>query len=256
MDNFLIKASRKPKLRNPLLIEGLPGTGNVAKIAVDYLIEVLGAKKFMEIYSYTFPNSVFVAPDSTIKLPSIEFYYCKNKNRDLVLLVGDIQPIGEKESYELANKLLDVAKTMGIKEIVTLGGIGLQKEPSSPRVHAAVTSKEYRRKLKNIAILDGDKTFGFIVGAAGLLLGLGQLKGFKGIALLGETYAHPTHFGIKSSLAVLRALSLFLKMDLSLKNLEKEIKYAENKMKKKKSAKKNIEKVMKSFDGVRHRYIG
>ena len=31
-----------PKLKKPILIVGLPGIGNVGKIAVDFLIEELG----------------------------------------------------------------------------------------------------------------------------------------------------------------------------------------------------------------------
>ena len=34
-----------PRLNKPVFIEGLPGIGNVGKIAVDFLIEELGAKK-------------------------------------------------------------------------------------------------------------------------------------------------------------------------------------------------------------------
>ena len=54
-----IKRLGKVKIKNPILIEGLPGIGNVGKIAVDFIIENLNAKKIFEIYSYSFP-SVFV----------------------------------------------------------------------------------------------------------------------------------------------------------------------------------------------------
>ena len=36
---------KKPKLNNPILIEGLPGIGNVGKLAVEHLIEMTKAKK-------------------------------------------------------------------------------------------------------------------------------------------------------------------------------------------------------------------
>ena len=38
---FKIKKISRPKLKNPILIEGLPGMGNVGKIAVDFMIENL-----------------------------------------------------------------------------------------------------------------------------------------------------------------------------------------------------------------------
>ena len=37
----------KVKIKDPVLIEGLPGMGNVGKIAVDFLIDVLNAKKLL-----------------------------------------------------------------------------------------------------------------------------------------------------------------------------------------------------------------
>ncbi|MEM7826591.1 MAG: PAC2 family protein, partial [Candidatus Aenigmatarchaeota archaeon] len=44
----------KPKLKNPIFVEGLPGIGNVGRIACGYLIEELKAKKFAELYSSHF----------------------------------------------------------------------------------------------------------------------------------------------------------------------------------------------------------
>ena len=37
-----------PKLKNAVFIEGLPGIGNVGKVAVDFLIDELKAKKLYE----------------------------------------------------------------------------------------------------------------------------------------------------------------------------------------------------------------
>jgi len=36
-----------PKLKDPILIEGLPGIGNVGKVAVDFMIDELGAVKII-----------------------------------------------------------------------------------------------------------------------------------------------------------------------------------------------------------------
>ena len=38
-----------PNIRNLLLIEGLPGVGNVGKIAMDFMIDSLKAKKLFFI---------------------------------------------------------------------------------------------------------------------------------------------------------------------------------------------------------------
>ncbi|MBD3310551.1 proteasome assembly chaperone family protein, partial [Candidatus Woesearchaeota archaeon] len=72
-------AGKKPKLRDPVLVEGLPGIANVGKVAVDFMIDELKAKKIYDIFSYTFPHSVFVNEDNLVELPSIEIFCARNK---------------------------------------------------------------------------------------------------------------------------------------------------------------------------------
>ena len=43
------------KLKDAILLEGLPGVGNVGKLAAMHLIEELKTKRYTEIYS--FPSS-------------------------------------------------------------------------------------------------------------------------------------------------------------------------------------------------------
>ena len=46
---------KKPDLNNPVCIEGLPGVGNVGKLAAEHLIDEVNAQRFVEIYSTDFP---------------------------------------------------------------------------------------------------------------------------------------------------------------------------------------------------------
>src|SRR3989338_2606974 len=100
-----------PKLVNPILIEGLPGIGNVGKIAVDFLIEELGAKKLYSFFSYKFPYSVFINEENLIEMPKLELYYKKFKGQnkqDLLLLTGDIQPIDEESGYSFCEEIIKI----------------------------------------------------------------------------------------------------------------------------------------------------
>ena len=101
---------KKPSLKKAVLIEGLPGIGNVGKVAVDFIIDELKAKKLYEITSDTFPHSVFVNEDNLVELPKIEIYYKKVNGHDLLLLGGDVQPIDELSSYGFCEKVLDLIK--------------------------------------------------------------------------------------------------------------------------------------------------
>ena len=104
---------KAPKLSKATFIEGLPGIGNVGKVAVDFLIDELKAKKLYEITSYTFPHSVFVNEDNLIELPIVEVFYRQSGGKnDILLLSGDVQPIDEVSSYEFSEKILDIAQKM------------------------------------------------------------------------------------------------------------------------------------------------
>ena len=59
------------KLKDAILLEGLPGVGNVGKLAAMHLIEELKAKKCMEIYSSHFPPQVLINEDGIVNLSLI-----------------------------------------------------------------------------------------------------------------------------------------------------------------------------------------
>ena len=80
---FIIDRKKIPKLKSPVVIEGLPGIGNIARIVTDFLVDKMKAKKFLTINSHMFPNSVLLNDDSTVDLPKIEMYYTRNP--DLII---------------------------------------------------------------------------------------------------------------------------------------------------------------------------
>ena len=191
MDYITVEHFAKvPKLKNPILIEGLPGIGNVGKLAVEHLIENINAVKFVELYSKDFPPQVFINTDGTIELVNNEFYYWKAKKknqRDLILLTGDYQGLSSQGQYELVATILDVVEELGVREMFTLGGYGLGHEIREPKVLCATTDKHLVKTMKKYgAVFKKNEPGGGIVGASGLLLGLGKLRGFKGTSRLPD----------------------------------------------------------------------
>ncbi len=236
---------KMPHLQNPILIEGLPGIGNVGKVAVDFMVDRLNAKKIMEIYSHSFPHSVFVNEDNLVELPTVELFYKKRKGkRDLIFLAGDIQPLDEESSYEFSHKVLDILKELNGSELITLGGIGLPDIPEKPRVYCTGTSKKmiekYRKGEKISRNLFG--VVGPIVGVTGLLIGLAKEKNVEGVCLLAETYGHPLYLGVKGSKEVLRILNKKLSLDLDVQSINREIEDIEEELAKKV---KDINEIMK-----------
>jgi len=222
--------AKKPKLNNPLLIEGLPGIGNVGKIAVEHIIEETKAKKFAEIYSKDFPPQVFINPDGTVKLVNNEFYCLKAKkktDRDIVLLTGDYQGLSSQGQYELVEAILDICEELGVKELFTLGGYGLGHEIETPKVLCATTDKSLVKIMKKHgAVFKKNEPGGGIVGASGLLLGMGKIRGFQGTCFMGETPGYLVD--PKSAKAVLKVLMKATDIKVGLSALEKKAKEIEH----------------------------
>ena len=222
------KIGKMPKLIDPILIEGLPGIGNVGKLAVEHLIDTIKAKKFAELYSKDFSPQVFINSNGTIELVKNEFYYWKaekENQRDLILLTGDYQGLSSRGQYELVERILDVCEELGVKELFTLGGYGLGHEISKPKVLCATTHKDLVKEMKKHgAVFKKNEPGGGIVGASGLLLGLGKLRKLKGTCFMGETPGYLVD--PKSAKAVLKILMSItnIKVDLSaLEDKAKEI---------------------------------
>ena len=217
------------QLKDAILLEGLPGVGNVGKLAATHLIEELKAKKCMEIYSSHFPPQVLIDDDGIVKLVNNELYYYNGsgKTRDLLFLVGEYQGMDSSGQYDLCTQLVDLVKKIGVTTIYTLGGYGLGKLVPEPRVLGAATSKEIVESFKSAGVefIEGEPGAG-IVGASGLLLGLGKLQGIQGGCLMGETSGYMVD--PKSASVLLKSLQKLLNIKIDLSELEERAKQVDS----------------------------
>jgi uncharacterized protein (TIGR00162 family) len=246
----------KPKLRNPVLVEGLPGIGNVGRVAAGYLINELKMKKFAELYSPHFLPLVILHADSMAGVLKNEFYYCKGKGQDIIVFTGDTQSISSVGHYDICERTLEFAEKFDISMIITLGGFAQGNPGDKPKVIGAVNNRLLVKKYAKCGIsFDGIHPTGTIVGASGLLLGLGRLHGIDAIALLGQTAGFPMLTDPKAADVVLQALAKILKTKLDLTKLESIIKDIEKRIEHTEAIHKEMfDKFTKSKEDVR--YIG
>ena len=214
MEKTTIKFLKRPKLKVPVLIEGLPGMGYVGKLAADHLIEELHAEKLAELHSPHFPHHVVIEANGTLRPLRSEFYLAHADGKEMTILVGDVQPISPEGHYEMAECILDLAEQFGVKRIFTLGGYATGRYPKAkPKVVGVGDPKlleEFR--ARGVTVEEGG---GPIIGAAGLLVGLGKLRGMSGVCLLGETHGMVVdHSAAQAVLEVLMDV-LGLKVDMS-----------------------------------------
>lgn len=241
---FEIKQRAKQNIHNPIVIEGLPGIGNVGKIAIDFIIESIKAKKFLEITSSSFPHSVFINENNLVELPSINMYHKRIQQQDFVFIAGDVQPLDERSCHEFCNLVLDRLAKHQVKEIITLGGIGLPKIPRQSKVYVTANSREmltsYRTREMERNIFG---VVGPIIGVSGLLVGLAKKRDIPAAAILAQTFSHPAYMGVKPARELIKILNKKFNFNMNLVALDKEISELEL------AAKANIPKLPK-FPGM------
>lgn len=238
----VIKTFSKPKLKNAIMIEGLPGVGNIGRVAAGYMVEELEAKKFAELYSKWFFPFVMLHEKYKIHLLKNEFYYVKAKKkgqRDIVFLVGDCQSLSPQGHYEVAEKILDFAEKIGVTEIITIGGLATGEMEDKDKVLGAVTDEKMLKNYKNYKIdFEAGEKVGYIVGAVGLLLGLWKQRDKDGLCLLGQTAGFPIVTDPRAAEDILNILMKILKVKLDMKKLDKKVKEMEYFIKKVESLQK------------------
>jgi uncharacterized protein (TIGR00162 family) len=175
-------------LVDPVLIEGLPGIGQVGKLVAEYMIHILNAEKIGEIHSIYFPPQVILEEDGLARLARNELFLYRSGGKDVVFLVGDHQSTSNEGHYLLADCYCEIAEELKVKQIYTLGGFGVGHLVNGPRVLGAVNRKELRQPLESAGVtLERNEPGGGIVGAAGLILGLSAPRGIDAVCLMGET---------------------------------------------------------------------
>lgn len=225
-----LKVYEEPKLRDPYIIVGLPGIGNVAKISADYLIKQLKAELFVEFYSPVFPPYVLIGEGRIVELLKNEFYYWKNNRskNDLIIFTGNTQALTSKAQYVVAEKILDRVEEFKVKKLISIAAYVVDRPDEKPKVYGAATQPELLKELKQYGVTPMGE--GSIGGANGLIVGLAKVRNISGICLLSETlpgYITPSGRILtdpKAAQAILEVLSKMLEIDIDLRHLEEEIK--------------------------------
>lgn len=174
-----------PELDNPVFVQGLPGFGNVGRIAAHLLIKFCEAKLFAELYSPSFPDYVSISSKGIAHLPRYEFYSAPMDKNNLIIMTGETQPSFDDvlAHYQVCDEIVDFIEKLGCHFIVTMGGVPLTEEKT--QVYIAATSSHLATEFMEKGSVIYSK--GRIVGGTGLTLALAKERGFDGVCLLGTT---------------------------------------------------------------------
>ncbi len=207
----------EPKVSNPVLVCGLPGSGYVGKLAADHLVEVLKLDKIAEFDSPDFPPQAVVKEDGTVEPLKGELYFSKaGRGRSVFVFTADAQPSTSAGEYELSEAVIRFAARQGVKRVFTLAAYITGSFSKTPKVYGSGTSKEMLAALEGEgAVLMKD---GGISGMNGLLIGVAALRGLEGACLLGETSGYVVDAG--ASRAVLDVLSGLVGIEIDTSKLQ------------------------------------
>lgn len=225
-----IKLTKRPRLKDPILVAAWPGMGDVALRAAHYLKDKLGALEFARMPASDFFQPSGIAIDNGIAgippQPTGKFYFHKGgkKSRDIVIFISEAQPFIEK-SYGYANEIIDFALTLGVKEVYTFAAMPLPVEHTqAPQVYIVATNGDSLKKMS-----DSDFKImrsGQISGLNGLVLGVARERGLKGVCILGEIPLYTIQIENPiASMAVLSVISKLIGITIDLTGLKERAKH-------------------------------
>ena len=212
-----IEITEKPKLNDPILIEGLPGIGFVANIATLHLINELKAKRFATIVSASFQDFAVTTETGGAHTPVNELYYVKREEgeRDLIIWHGNTQALTTFGQYELCGKVLDITEELGCRLVISIGGFKKDDVSSAPVMYSAATDQD---TIKEALDLGTKIMVGHIFGVAGILIGLCRLRKLKGFSLLVDTMG--MFPDANAARCALTALSKYLSLNIDFSKLD------------------------------------
>jgi uncharacterized protein (TIGR00162 family) len=185
MDRPYLREMFNPALENPIFVQGLPGFGNVGRIAAHLLTKFCDAKPFAELYSPSFPDYVSVSSKGICHLPRYEFYSAPMEKNNLIIMTGETQPSFDDvvAHYQVCAEIVDFVEKQGCRFIVTMGGVPITEDKA--QVYVAATSSRLATEFMEKGAVIYSK--GRIVGGTGLTLALAKERGLEGVCLLGTT---------------------------------------------------------------------
>ena len=185
MDKPTLRELSHPNLETPIFIQGLPGFGNVGRIAMHLLVKYADAKPFAELFSPSFPDYVSVNSKGLCHLPKYNFYFATLDGTNLVMMTGETQPSFDDvlAHYEVCGEIVKYAETLGSKFIITIGGVPVAEDKA--QIYVAATSPRLAAEfMEKGAVIYSQ---GRIVGGTGLTLALAKERGLEGTCILGAT---------------------------------------------------------------------
>ncbi len=205
---------------NLVVVASLPDMGRVGGLVSTFLSQSIKADPVAEITSGDKPWVSY--SDGVVSTVSDNYKIFYERDNRLLILTGESQPQDPAILYELCNRFLDYAQSIGtIKRLYGAGGYLREQLAGAPRVCGVVNRPELKGVLANAGIDPVGNEITTITWFNGIVLGLAALRGIDGIGLFGEISETtvPQPLAAKSILA---AFSRLENLEIDTKPLDRE----------------------------------
>jgi hypothetical protein len=219
----LITYDCRPKLDNVVFIEGLPGVGNVGKIAADFLAYKLEGQRMASILFSDLPAQVMIDSDNHPYAINVELWYVKDVNgKDIIFLLGENQASTPQGQFELCKLVFEKIIPYDPKVVLTLGGFGLGEIVKDPHVLGAVNEQKLKSRLEKIGVeFRPGEPQGGIIGAAAMFVAFANEYEVDAACLMGETSGFLVDH--KSAQKVVEVLCRFLGIEIDTSEMQENI---------------------------------
>jgi proteasome assembly chaperone (PAC2) family protein len=224
-----LKLDRRPELRNPALIAAFTGWndgGEAASAAVRWLVRRLPGQRFASIDAEHYHNFSSTRPvvrlnggERQITWPSHDafFHTDPEKPRDLILMVAK-EPEIQWRSY--GDTVLELAQTMGVTTLVTLGAfLGDTIHTRPVPISGFATTPELGDRIVESGVTPSN--YEGPSGMTALIHDFARRSELPSFSLWAAVPHYlPTTANPKAALALVRAVTKILDLDLDLRRLE------------------------------------
>lgn len=213
---------KKTKLNDPIMFVGLPGIGSIGSLVAEHLKNELKAKKFATLYSPHFPYQIIMLKKGTFRLVNNRFYYARGARgrSDIIILLGDAQPLTPEGQYEVNEKIVEFFKQLGGKRIYTIGGYSMGAQyVKAPKVFGLATDAQTVGYIKRHGVTPTDSTGMSVLGSAGMIVAFSKKHGINAACIMGETGM--LEVDANSARAVLQVIGKMIGKEIRLGSIEK-----------------------------------
>ncbi|MFH2028888.1 MAG: PAC2 family protein [Nanoarchaeota archaeon] len=207
--------NKKPK--KVTIIEGFPGFGLVSTIACEFLIDHLKTEQIGKIAFEELAPMVAIHESKVVD--PLGIFYSKEYN----LVIVHAVTASQGKEWKLAEVILDLAKTLEAKEIISLEGVGGGKIVGEPKTFYYASDKKSESKFKEIGMEPLKE--GIIMGVTGAIL---TKQGIPLNCIFSE--AHSNLPDSKAAAKIIEMLDKYLGLKVDYKPLLKQAEKFETKL--------------------------